>query len=97
MKVLIRGDEVILECNWTPWIRANLAWLTGQETDSKGNPLPGDGWRLENWYEPDDAEIFKEELDYEFPDPKEEETEAPKSFWFDGKEYTEEELCRLLN
>lgn len=85
MRALIRNVEVMPESEWTPWVRANLQLLT-----------ECDGWRLiENWSpEPDEHELIAEEIAADTPDP---EDEGPKSFWFDGKEYTEEELRRLLN
>lgn len=61
MKALIRGDEVILE-PFSPWVIANMAWLTGQEKDSEGNPLPGDGWTLvEDYRPPEESEEDPEE------------------------------------
>lgn len=56
MKALIRehedGETEVMTEPFSPWVEANLAWLTGQEKDSEGNPLPGDGWTLVEDYQP---------------------------------------------
>lgn len=54
MRALIRGKEIMIE-PFSPWVENNLAFLTGTEVDSEGNPLPGDGWTL--------IEDYKEESD----------------------------------
>ena len=52
MKALIRGNEVITE-PFSPWVIANIKWMTGTETDGDGNPIGGgDGWTLVENYEP---------------------------------------------
>lgn len=51
MKALIRGKEVMTE-PFSPWVEANLAFLTGKETDQNGQPVKGDGWILVNDYIP---------------------------------------------
>lgn len=100
MKALVRGTEVITE-PFSDWVIANLKWLTGQETGSEGNPLPGDGWTLvDNYTEatetPDTA--FETEGRYNEPPNQENGTEAVEEglIEIDGKKYTREELLRLL-
>jgi len=51
MKALIRGKEVMTE-PFTPWVQANMDFLTGKEVDADGNPVKGDGWELVEDYEP---------------------------------------------
>ena len=51
MRALIRNNEVMTE-PFSPWVKANLKWLTGTEKDADGNALPGDGWTLVEDYEP---------------------------------------------
>ena len=100
MRALIRGTEICLENAWTKWQRMNLLFLTGKEKDVDGNPLPGDGWTLvEDYQEP--AE------DHEEPQPiqstpveekrVEQDAEAlPETVTYGGKEYTLEELKKLI-
>ena len=71
MKALIRrhddGTEEVMVEPFSPWVQNNLAFLTGQEKDEEGNPLPGDGWTLVEDYEPPEpeSEIIPEEADKE--------------------------------
>ena len=49
MRALIRGDEIIPENDWTPWIIEHLDWMTTPRPD-------GDGYTLIEDYHPDDPE-----------------------------------------
>lgn len=96
MRALIRGVEICLENAWTKWQRMNLLFLTGKEKDPDGNPVPGDGWTLvEDYQEPVE--------DHEEPEPVqstpsvEQPSEAlPETVTYGGKEYTLEELKKLI-
>lgn len=49
-RALVRGNEVMLE-PFSAWVQNNIDFLTGNEKDEEGNPLPGDGWTLVEDYE----------------------------------------------
>lgn len=65
MRALIRNDEVMPEDTWSEWVRNNLAFLTGTEVDSEGNPMKGDGWVLVTDYNPDLSPVENVELEDE--------------------------------
>lgn len=58
MKALIRkhedGTEEVMTEPFSPWVQNNIPFLTGQEKDEEGNPLPGDGWTLIEDYKPEE-------------------------------------------
>ena len=107
MRALIRGKEVCLENAWTKWQRMNMLFLTGKEKDADGNPLPGDGWTLDENY-PDPVEGHEEpvvDTKSTYPvqsipveaKPAEQPSEAlPETVTYGGKEYTLEELKKLI-
>ena len=107
MRALIRGTEICLENAWTKWQRMNMLFLTGKEKDADGNPLPGDGWTLvEDYQEPvEDHEEPVEDTKSTYPvqstpieeKPVEQPSEAlPDTVTYGGKEYTLEELKKLI-
>lgn len=107
MRALIRGKEVCLENAWTKWQRMNMLFLTGKEKDADGNPLPGDGWTLdENYPDPEEPEPVQctrssesEGAVTESPSTPVEEKPAetvPETVTYGGKEYTLEELKKLI-
>ena len=86
MRALIRGTEICLENAWTKWQRMNMLFLTGKEKDADGNPLPGDGWTLvEDYQEPVEG--------HEESQPAE---TIPETVTYGGKEYTLDELKKLI-
>ena len=100
MRALIRGTEICLENAWSKWQRMNLLFLTGKEKDADGNPLPGDGWTLvEDYQEPVEG---PEEPQPVLSTPAEEKpveqpAEAlPETVTYGGKEYTLDELKKLI-
>ena len=50
MKALIRDTEIILEIDWTKWIKDHLEWLCTPRPD-------GDGYTLIENYEPPEEMI----------------------------------------
>ena len=109
MRALIRGTEICLENAWTKWQRMNLLFLTGKEKDAEGNPLPGDGWTLvADYQEPvenhdgshpirNDSEDPEESQPVQSTPSAEQPTEAlPDTVTYGGKEYTLEELKKLI-
>lgn len=94
MRALIRGKEVCLENAWTKWQRMNMLFLTGKEKDADGNPLPGDGWTLDENY-PDPEEPGPEPVQSTPVEEKPAET-VPETVTYGGKEYTLEELKKLI-
>lgn len=103
MRALIRGTEICLENAWTKWQRMNMLFLTGKEKDAEGNPLPGDGWTLvEDYQEPVEGhEEPVEDTKSTYPaqsipvEEKPAET-VPETVTYGGKEYTLEELKKLI-
>ena len=101
MRALIRGKEVCLEKDWTGWQRANLAFLTGTEVDSEGNPLPGDGWTLvEDYVAPVEDAVAEVPPVAETPIEAIEDT-APstvpgETVEIGGKTYSLEDLKKLI-
>ena len=107
MRALIRGKEVCLENAWTKWQRMNMLFLTGKEKDADGNPLPGDGWTLDENY-PDPVEGYEEPVEdtkSTYPvqstpveeKPVEQSSEPlPETVTYGGKEYTLEELKKPI-
>lgn len=93
MRALIRGKEICLENAWSKWQRMNMLFLTGKEKDVDGNPLPGDGWTLvEDYQEPQTVQTTSME-----EKPAEQPSEAlPDTVTYGGKEYTLEELKKLI-
>lgn len=57
-RALIRGNEIMVE-PFSPWVEANLPFLTGTETDAEGNKLPGDGWTLVEDYIPEEEDTCR--------------------------------------
>ena len=82
-----------------------MLFLTGKEKDADGNPLPGDGWTLvEDYHESADGEAVE---GHEEPQPiqstpvEEKPVEQPSeplpdTVTYGGKEYTLEELKKLI-
>ena len=100
MRALIRGTEICLENAWTKWQRMNLLFLTGKEKDADGNPLPGDGWTLVEDY-PDPVENPEEPEPVQSTHVEEKPAEQPseplpETVTYGGKEYTLEELKKLI-
>lgn len=58
MKALIRkhedGTDEIMTEPFSPWVQNNIAFLTGTEHTTDGNPMPGDGWTLVENYTPEE-------------------------------------------
>lgn len=111
MRALIRGKEICLENAWSKWQRMNMLFLTGKEKDAEGNPLPGDGWTLvEDYQELADTEVeftIQERgtgvnhANTPAPETRSSEsegavTESPSTVTYGGKEYTLEELKKLI-
>lgn len=96
MRALIRGIEICLENAWTKWQIMNMLFLTGKEKDADGNPLPGDGWTLvEDYQEP--VEDTEEPEPVQSTPPAEQDADAlPETVTYGGKEYTLEELKKLI-
>lgn len=46
------GDTIAMFEPFSAWVQNNIDFLTGQEKDEEGNPLPGGGWTLVEDYEP---------------------------------------------
>ena len=94
MRALIRGTEICLENAWTKWQKMNMLFLTGKEKDADGNPLPGDGWTL--------VEDYQEPAEDALPETRSSESEGavteplPETVTYGGKEYTLEELKKLI-
>ena len=92
MRALIRGKEICLENAWTKWQRMNMLFLTGKEKDADGNPLPGDGWTLvEDYQEPMEGTEEPQPIQSTPVEEKPSETVT-----YGGKEYTLEELKKLI-
>ena len=92
-----------------------MLFLTGKEKDADGNPLPGDGWTLDENY-PDPVEGYEEpqpvqstpveekpseQPSEDLPETRSSEsegavTESPSTVTYGGKEYTLEELKKLI-
>ena len=100
MRALIRGTEICLENAWTKWQRMNMLFLTGKEKDVDGNPLPGDGWTLVEDYQEPAEDTEEPEPIRNTPveeKPAEQDAEAlPETVTYGGKEYTLEELKKLI-
>ena len=112
MRALIRGTEICLENAWTKWQRMNLLFLTGKEKDADGNPLPGDGWTLVADYQepvedhdgsqPVQSTPSVEQPAEALPETRSSESEGavteplPETVSYGGKEYTLEELKKLI-
>ena len=102
MRALIRGTEICLENAWTKWQIMNMLFLTGKEKDVDGNPLPGDGWTLvEDYQEPaedhEEPEPIQSTPVEEKPVEQGTVTESlPETVSYGGKEYTLEELKKLI-
>ena len=100
MRALIRGTEICLENAWTKWQRMNMLFLTGKEKDADGNPLPGDGWTLvEDYQEPveDTKSTYPIQVASAEKKSAEQPSEAlPETVTYGGKEYTLEELKKLI-
>lgn len=98
MRALIRGTEICLENAWTKWQRMNLLFLTGKEKDADGNPLPGDGWTLvEDYVPPEPVEGSEESQPIRSTPVEEKPAETiPETVTYGGKEYTLEELKKLI-
>lgn len=105
MRALIRGKEICIETAWSQWQRMNMLFLTGKEKDVDGNPLPGDGWTLvEDYQEPveDTEEPQPIQSTPVEEKPAEQESEGavteplPETVTYGGKEYTLEELKKLI-
>ena len=99
MRALIRGTEICLENAWTKWQRMNMLFLTGKEKDVDGNPLPGDGWTLvEDYQEPVEGHEEPEPIQCtpSSEQPSEALPESPNTVMYGGKEYTLEELKKLI-
>ena len=100
MRALIRGKEICLENAWSKWQRMNMLFLTGKEKDAEGNPLPGDGWTLvEDYQEP--VEATEESQPIQSTPVEEKPVEQvseplPETVSYGGKEYTLEELKKLI-
>lgn len=96
MRALIRGTEICLENAWSKWQKMNMLFLTGKEKDADGNPLPGDGWTLvEDYQEP--VEDPEEPEPIQSTPSAEQSSEAPtETVTYGGKEYTLEELKKLI-
>ena len=102
MRALVRGKEVMTE-PFSPWVQNNLAFLTGKEKDAEGNPLPGDGWTLvEDYHEPvegpeEPVEGPKEsEPVQSTPSAEQDTVDLTETVTYGGKEYTLEELKKLI-
>ena len=106
MRALIRGTEICLENAWSKWQKMNLLFLTGKEKDAEGNPLPGDGWTLVEDYQEtvegsEEPEPVEEKPAEPIPETRSSEsegavTESPSTVTYGGKEYTIEELKKLI-
>ena len=112
MRALIRGTEICLENAWTKWQIMNMLFLTGKEKDVDGNPLPGDGWTLvedypEPVYGPVEPQPVRSTPSAEqgvepLPETRSPESESavteplPETVSYGGKEYTLEELKKLI-
>ena len=100
MRALIRGTEICLENAWTKWQRMNMLFLTGKEKDADGNPLPGDGWTLvEDYQEPVEDTEGPEPIQGTPVEEKSVEQGAeplPETVMYGGKEYTLDELKKLI-
>lgn len=99
MRALIRGTEICLENAWTKWQRMNMLFLTGKEKDADGNPLPGDGWTLvEDYPESVENHDGSQPIHSDSEEkPAEQSAEAlPDTVSYGGKEYTLEELKKLI-
>ena len=96
MRALIRGTEICLENAWTKWQRMNMLFLTGKEKDADGNPLPGDGWTLVEDY-PDPVEGSEEPQSVQStPSVEQDAADLTDTVTYGGKEYTLEELKKLI-
>ena len=96
MRALIRGTEICLENAWTKWHRMNMLFLTGKEKDANGNPLPGDGWTLvEDYQEPVEATEEPQPIQ-STPSAEQSSEPLPETVTYGGKEYTLEELKKLI-
>ena len=96
MRALIRGTERCLENAWTKGHIMNMLFLTGKEKDADGNPLPGDGWTLvEDYQEP--AEDHEEPQTVQTASMEEKPADViPETVTYGGKEYTLDELKKLI-
>ena len=96
MRALIRGTEICLENAWTKWQRMNLLFLTGKEKDADGNPLPGDGWTLvEDYQEPAEGPEEPQPVQ-STPSAEQDSVDLTETVTYGGKEYTLEELKKLI-
>ena len=96
MRALIRGTEICLENAWTKWQIMNMLFLTGKEKDADGNPLPGDGWTLvEDYQEPVEGHEESQPIQGTPVEEKSAET-IPETVTYGGKEYTLDELKKLI-
>ena len=77
-----------------------MLFLTGKEKDAEGNPLPGDGWTLvEDYQEPVEGTEEPQPVQSTPVEekPVEQGSEAlPDTVTYGGKEYTLEELKKLI-
>ena len=101
MRALVRGNEVMPEDTWSEWVRNNLAFLTGTETDSEGQPMKGDGWTLVEDYEPDESPTEAPSAPSEAPEEVEpsqdtSEPEKEETVTYGGRTYTLDELRKLI-
>ena len=92
---------------FSPWVESNLAFLTGTEVDSEGNPMKGDGWTLVEDYvvtEDVNTDAPAEVLGTPVEAPKEvepsQDTPEPEkeaeTVTYGGRTYTLDELRKLL-
>ena len=96
MRALIRGTEICLENAWSKWQRMNLLFLTGKEKDVDGNPLPGDGWTLVEDYQ-ESVEGTEDVQPIQSTPVEEKPAEAlTETVTYGGKEYTLDELKKLI-
>ena len=111
MRALIRthedGTQEVMTEPFSAWVENNLAFLTGTEVDSEGNPMRGDGWVLvEDYHHQEgtengpegDSEVTEasqvEDAPVEVTEPVPEVTE--ETVTYGGRTYTLDELRKLL-
>ena len=77
-----------------------MLFLTGKEKDANGNPFPGDGWTLvEDYQEPVEGTEEPQPIQSTPVEekPAEQPAEAiPETVTYGGKEYTLDELKKLI-